>query len=109
MIIDIKALTFDAIIGILESERHTAQTVIIDVKISYTFKDTVFINYADIANYITRTMQEERFELIETSIAYLQKTLHAKFPNIETLFLSIAKPDILDNCIVSVSDTISFL
>lgn len=109
MIIEISALKFQAILGILDVERITPQNIVVDVRIEYTYEKDTFINYAHVATRIETIMKTEKFELIETAILFLQNTLHLNFPTIKTLYLRIAKPDILDSCTVSVSDSISFL
>jgi len=102
MKIKIQNLTFDCIIGILPFERKTKQKVIINVSFKYKFKDNEFINYADIANYIEETMKIEKFLLIEDALLVIKKYLKLKY-SINKLKLSISKPNILDNCEVSVT------
>ena len=48
MIIRIKKLTFDAIVGILPHEREMAQGVCVDAKITYDFTKTQFIDDAHV-------------------------------------------------------------
>ncbi len=102
MTIKIKNLHFKCIIGILPFERETEQKVIINLSFKYIFTKNIFINYADIANYVTESMKENKFLLIEDALLYIQNGLNSKF-QIKKLKLSIAKPDILDNCEVSVT------
>jgi len=102
MKIKIKNLQFKCIIGILPHERETKQTVIINLSFKYTFINNIFINYADIANYVQQSMKENKFLLIEDALLHIKKGLYNKF-QIKKLKLSIAKPDILDNCEVSVT------
>jgi len=102
MKIKIQNVTFDCIIGILPFERKTKQKVIINVSFKYKFKDNEFINYADIANYIEETMKKEEFLLIEDALLFIKKHLKSQY-SINKLKLSISKPNILDNCEVSVT------
>jgi dihydroneopterin aldolase len=100
--IKIKSLTFDAIIGILDKERVERQKVIADVEIGYTKKEDIFINYADVAQMIESGMQKEKYMLLEEALDDLSTNIKVHFPMIETLKLKLSKPDILDNCVVSV-------
>ncbi len=110
MTISIKQLTFETIIGILDHERITPQRVVIDCNIDYDYdRDKNFINYAVVAELIVSTMQQKKFELIETALEALIEEIHAKFSDAHTISLSITKPDILDNCEVCVSHQKSFL
>ena len=104
----IENLTFDTIIGILDYERITPQRVQIDCTIDYSYTSTYFINYAEVVHLIEHTMQTEKFELIETALDELGATLKNKFPLIQTLLLTIRKPDILPNCTVGVQKNFIF-
>jgi len=108
MTVLIENLTFDTIIGILEYERTAPQKVQIDCTINYSYAVNLFINYADVARMIEDTMKTEKFELIETALEVLGVTLKQHFPLIETLLLTIRKPDILPNCTVGVQKSFIF-
>ncbi len=103
--INIEKLTFDCIIGILDSERLTPQRVIVDISFDYHFNDTTkeFIDYSLVAQLIESTMKDQQFLLIEDAILYIRKLLKERF-KINNLWLKITKPDILPNCIVSVEE-----
>lgn len=107
MKIHIEDLTFTCIIGILDFERKNTQKVIINVEIEYDF-DNDFINYAEVANLIKKTLINQKFLLIEDALKDLTLQLKNKFSKINTLYLKITKPSILPDCIVSVSNTIHF-
>ncbi len=107
MKIHIEDLTFTCIIGILDFERKNTQKVIINVEIEYDFDDD-FINYAEVANLIKKTLINQKFLLIEDALKDLTLQLKNKFSKINTLYLKITKPSILPDCIVSVSNTIHF-
>ena len=102
MIVKIENLTFKAIIGILPIERTQKQQIVVNVSFEYQFIDGNFVDYSCIANYIKKTIKKKRFFLIEDAILYLNKKLIKKY-NIKNLHIQIFKPDILDDCIVSVS------
>lgn len=104
----IENLTFDTIIGILEHERTNPQRVQIDCIIEYSYRNGDFINYAEVAHVIEHTMNFERFELIETALETIGALLKIHFSLIQTILLTIRKPDILPNCTVSVQKNFIF-
>jgi len=104
LIIQIDALTFDTIIGILDFERIKKQKVLVTCIIEYTYTDS-FINYAEVAECITTTTQEKEFLLLEDALLHVSRLLKSTFPLIEKLTLTYSKPDIMDNCIVSLSES----
>jgi dihydroneopterin aldolase len=101
--INIEALTFEAILGILDHERTTPQLIEVNATISYEYEENKFIDYAHVALLITQTMQEKKFKLIEDALSFLHHQLIKTFPTIDTLELQIKKPTILDNAVVSVT------
>ncbi|HEX5329014.1 dihydroneopterin aldolase [Sulfuricurvum sp.] len=104
----IENLTFETIIGILDYERTNPQRVQIDCIIENAYADAHFINYAEVAEMIEATMHREQFELIETALEHLSRILKSYFSSIETLSLTIRKPDILPNCTVGVQKNFIF-
>ncbi len=108
MRIHIDDLTFDAIIGILESERHTPQRVRVTCKIDYAYTADTFIDYAVVAQTIQSTIIETEFELLESAIETLGTVLKTRFPLIQSLYLKIEKPDILPQATVGISHTFTF-
>ena len=103
MRIYIEDLRFNCIIGLLESERHNPQEVIVELEVEYDYIDE-FINYADLATLIETQLQEKKYELIETALEELFLRIKKQYPTINELFVKISKPDILPNCRVSVSN-----
>ena len=101
----IKDLSFKTIIGILPFERVKKQKVLVDISFSYKFDDSnkVFIDYSIVANMVKKTMKKKKFELIEEAIETLEEKLQTKF-KLSSVELKITKPDILKDCIVSVSN-----
>ncbi len=108
MTITISALTFDAIIGLLQVERIAAQQVIVDCRIEYDYHAQNFIDYVEIITLIETTLKTQQFELLEEALRYLETVLHKTFPNITVLTLKITKPTIIPNALVSVGNTIKF-
>jgi len=108
MIITIEDLKFQTIIGILDFERKNEQDVIINLEITYSFKDE-FINYAEVAELIKTTMKNKKFLLIEDALLNLSQILKENFSTIEKLYLKITKPSILPDCKVSVAENYTFI
>lgn len=103
MKIQIKNLTFNCIIGILDFERIEEQEVIINCSLEYTYTKENFINYAEVANTIESIMKLKKFELLEEAIIFIELQLNKQY-TITNLRLEIAKPNIIDNCQVSLSN-----
>lgn len=103
MKIDIENLTFKCIIGILDFERVKKQKIIINLSFEYDFSNDKFIDYAQVADLLKKTMKKEKFQLIEDAILYLTKLLNQTY-EIKNLKLKISKPTILKDCIVSLSN-----
>ncbi len=103
MTIHIEDLRFECIIGLLETERHNPQDVIINLELDYDYSDT-FINYADLAALIESELQEKKYELLETALDELFSLIISTYPSTKRLYLKITKPDILPNSRVSISN-----
>lgn len=100
----IEKLSFDCIIGILDFERITPQRVVLDLSFKYDYKNKdSFIDYSKVSKALENIMKEKKFELLEDAIIYIKKYLKKEY-KIKKLKLKISKPDIMDNCIVSLSN-----
>jgi len=107
MKIYIEDLRFRCIIGILDFEREKKQEVILNIEISYRYKNN-FINYADVAKLAKKTMKKRKFLLIEDALEDLSKRLKDDFSDIKKLKIKITKPQILPDTIVSVENIYKF-
>ncbi|MFA7083445.1 MAG: dihydroneopterin aldolase [Arcobacteraceae bacterium] len=103
MKVNIKELTFNTIIGILPFERTKEQQVVINCSFSYNYSNGNFVDYSKVAQDIKTAVQSKKFELIEEAILDIKKELKKNYP-IKKLKLYIAKPTILDDCIVEVGE-----
>jgi len=101
--IEINQLTFKCIIGILDFERVSKQKVTIDISFDYIYSDEYFIDYSEVSSLIKATMKKQKFELLEEAIIYCEAKLY-KLYKINNLKIRICKPDILKDCIVSLSN-----
>lgn len=103
--VNINQLTFDCIIGILDFERQNKQTVVVDISFEYFFdqQNNNFIDYSKVALIVQKTMIDKKYKLLEDAIINLREILKATY-NIKNLHLKITKPNIIDNCIVSIEE-----
>ena len=108
MTIHIEALTFDVIIGLLDFERDKPQRVIIDMDASYVYESANFIDYADMVVLIQTELKEKRYKLLEDALLGLKSRLYTAYPQLKSLTLKVAKPDILPKCTVALSDSWHF-
>jgi len=108
MTIHIDSLQFDVIIGLLDFERDKPQRVLIDLEASYDYSNENFVNYADVASLIKKELKEKRYELLEEALLGLKNILFSTYPQLKTLKLKIAKPDILTECSVALSNSWEF-
>ncbi len=108
MTIHIEALTFDVIIGLLDFERDKPQKVIIDIEASYEYKDESFIDYADIVILIQNELKLKRYQLLEDALLGIKSTIITAYPQLKSLSVKIAKPDILTECSVALSHSWHF-
>jgi len=103
MKIHINDLNFKCIIGILDFERIKKQKVVINLSFEYEFSKDKFINYAEVSKLLKTTMKKEKFLLLEDAILHIENLLNSTY-NISNLYIKISKPNILTNCIVSLSN-----
>lgn len=103
MKVNIKNLEFKCIIGILDFERKKKQKVIIDISFKYNYKKGDFIDYSEVAFLVKQNLKQQKFGLIEDAIVDTKELLEFKF-DIKNLKIKITKPDILKDCLVSVSN-----
>jgi dihydroneopterin aldolase len=108
MRIEIASLEFKAIIGLLDFERVTKQRVIVDLELDYIYSKDKFINYATLATLIKDNIKSRQYTLLEDALIELKDEIYSKYSNIDRLKLKISKPDILDDCIVSLSQEYTF-
>ncbi len=106
MTIEIEALEFNTIIGLLDFERITPQKVRVDLELDYNYTNKNFINYADLVIIIKNNIITKKYELLEDALIDLEKEIIKTYKNIERLKIKITKPDILDDCIVSLSRSV---
>jgi len=103
MTIRIEELRFQTIIGLLEHERETEQTVVVDLEIDYHYTAERYLDYAAVAEAVMTHIRQERYELLEEALLGVERLLKSSHPDIRRLRCRIAKPHILPHANVSVS------
>lgn len=103
MKIHIESLKIDTIIGLLDFERIEKQQIILDLEAVYSYDSKSFVNYADLVTVIEQEIKQCKYELLEEALLDLKEKITQKYPQITQLSLKIAKPDILSNCSVALS------
>jgi len=106
--IHIEELQFNCIIGLLNFERKYPQAVIITLEATYHYQEQNFINYADMAQLMEDVLKKSSYLLLEEALLGMQSLLSKHYPQITRLFIKISKPNILNNCKVSLSKTWDF-
>lgn len=99
--IHINDLEFKAIVGAFEFERIKPQRVVVDIECDYRYSGS-YLDYANIAKVVQNRVIEQKYRVLEEGIDDISQMLRDEFPNIESLKIKIAKPDIIKNCKVSV-------
>ena len=97
------SLETDIIIGILDFERTSKQTVLVETKINYNYTEDCFIDYSIVLNRIETLLIEKKYKLIEEAIDDIGKTILGDYPQILSLYLKISKPNIIPNASVALS------
>jgi dihydroneopterin aldolase len=105
MRIRIESLRFDAIIGLLDFEREREQLVRIDIEADYNYKEGSFVDYAALVETVEKRVKHKRYLLLEEALLDLKIQIVTLYPEIKKLHISIAKPDILKHCTVSLSQS----
>ncbi|WP_181882321.1 dihydroneopterin aldolase [Helicobacter didelphidarum] len=136
MIIEIKNLSLQAIIGILPHERKQEQNIIVDSKIWYnctltrekdrytnnrSIQDNTisgtempqyhnvsqqdFLDYTIVINHIKNMLIQNKYGLIEVALHEILHKSFVQFDKIYKMTLRITKPDIYQDCVVSVTQS----
>jgi dihydroneopterin aldolase len=103
MTIHIEKLKISAIIGILDFERIKTQTVIVDARIDYAYKENQFINYAEVISIIETMIVSKKYQLLEDALNDIQQKILQRYSQILKLNIKISKPDIIKNATVALS------
>ena len=95
----LKSLQIDCIVGIYEQERHTPQTVVMDIDLDYDFaaaagSDAIgdAVDYDVVASGVTELVRRRAFQLIETMAEEAAAMLLARLPQVRKVRLEIRKP-----------------
>jgi len=95
----LKSLKIECIIGILDHERRTPQTVIVDIDLDYDFAAAAgsesignAVDYAAVADSVTAFAQRGAYQLIETMAEETAAMLLAQLAPVQTVRLEVRKP-----------------
>ena len=97
-IIYLRGLRVDTIIGIYDWERHTPQTVVIDLEVGADITEAArtediaaTVSYKDIADRIEQFVSDSRFQLVETLAERIAELVLTEF-KVPWLKLAVGKP-----------------
>ena len=99
--INIKDLTLEVIIGVLEEERKNRQKIILNASIDYDM-DNHFLDYTHVVEAITNLLEYKMYDTLENALSGICKALKVDFPEIKSIKMSISKPEVYKNCLVGV-------
>ena len=99
--INIKDLTLEVIIGVLEEERKNRQKIIINATIEYDM-DEHFLDYTQAVEAIANLLEYKMYDTLENALDGICKALKLDFPEIKSIKMSISKPEVYKNCLVGV-------
>ncbi len=97
----IKKLQFDCIIGVLETERHTPQPLIIDLAIEVDIRGSLknedlaeTIDYGELAKKVREHCVSKKYRLIEAAAANICRLVLSD-PKARKVTVTVTKPDAL--------------
>ncbi|MDR1976935.1 MAG: dihydroneopterin aldolase [Campylobacteraceae bacterium] len=99
----VEKLEFEAIIGLLEEERKTPQTVQVWAKVEIKYKKSSLVDYTLICETIKNTITQSKFFTVEEALFALIDKIATINPHIKKIFLKILKPGIIENTAVGAS------
>lgn len=99
--VNIKDLTLEVIIGVLESERKNRQKIILNATIEYDL-DEHFLDYTQAVEAIINLLEYKMYDTLENALSGICKALKLDFPEIRTIKMGISKPQVYKNCLVGV-------
>ena len=104
MTLCIKDLAMESIIGILPEERNVAQKIILNANIKYVYNQNEdnFLDYMKITNFIKECITNNKYGLLESALIDISNRLFSNFSSISSMFLEIGKPNITQECNISV-------
>ncbi len=99
--INIKDLTLEVIIGVLEDERKNRQKIILNATIEYDMNEH-FLDYTQAVEAIVNLLEYKMYDTLENALEGICKALKLDFPEIKSIKMSISKPTVYKNCLVGV-------
>ncbi len=99
--INIKDLTLEVIIGVLEDERKNRQKIILNATIEYDMNEH-FLDYTQAVEAIVNLLEYKMYDTLENALEGICKALKLDFPEIKSIKMGISKPTVYKNCLVGV-------
>lgn len=110
MLIEIKNLTLQAIIGIYELERLNTQNLTIECKIFYDNKhkslQNGYLDYDKLVECLKNMIISQKFGLLEEALECILAHFLDTYKAIYKMTLTITKNDIFKDCNISVTHTL---
>ncbi|MDR3163045.1 MAG: dihydroneopterin aldolase [Helicobacteraceae bacterium] len=103
MRLNLRNLSFEAIIGVLPNERERLQRVVANAEIDYAYSRGRFLDYALVARLIEMEITNGGFALIEDALGAVAAKILSLSGDIKRVKLSIEKPEALPNAAASLS------
>ena len=99
--INIKDLTLEVIIGVLEDERKNRQKIILNATIEYDMNEH-FLDYTQAVEAIVNLLEYKMYDTLENALEGICKALKLDFPEIKSIKMGISKPTVYKNCLIGV-------
>lgn len=103
-IISIKDLRIDTVIGIYDHELDQAQPLYFDIEMQSDILQAAStdnindaLDYHAVAKHIESMVEQNSNKLLEGLLATITKELLASFPKIESVTVTVRKPQAIDN------------
>lgn len=108
MRIEVKNLTFSAIIGIYNIEKTAPQKLTVNLTVDYNYSNS-YIDYIELLNFIKNDIIESKYEIIEDALQELNSKLLKQYKDYKINFIeiSISKRNVTTECTIVVSNLFS--
>ncbi|WP_104689447.1 dihydroneopterin aldolase [Helicobacter felis] len=103
MVLVIQDYKLDAIIGTQQSEQTNTQPLIINLEISYSYKNVnQYLDYMDILEVVQNKFSTTSYTLLEEALEEISMWLKQCFPSITKINMEIKKPQACQRALVGV-------
>jgi len=102
--ISIEGLRCDTVLGIFPEERKQLRTVLVDIfcftdieRAAQTDDIRETVDYGRVAHYVSRSVRESSFHLVESLAEFIAKTV-LEFPVVQQVVVRVTKPAAIPDC-----------